>query len=39
LDCPEQTDGPQVLKFEHSNGTLTFQIPQINFIGLVAIHE
>ncbi len=38
-DCPEHTNGPQVLNFEHSNGTLTFQIPQINFIGLVAIHE
>jgi dextranase len=38
-DCPEQTDGPLALSFEYFNGTLTFQIPQINFIGLVAIHE
>ncbi|HLO17199.1 MAG TPA: glycoside hydrolase family 66 protein [Anaerolineales bacterium] len=38
-DCLEQIDGPQVLNFEYSNGTLTFQIPQIHFIGLVAIHE
>ncbi len=38
-DCPEQMDGPQALDFEHSLGTLTFQIPQINFIGLVAIHD
>jgi dextranase len=38
-DCPEQTNGPQALNFEHSNGTLTFQIPLINFIGLVAIRE
>jgi dextranase len=38
-DCPEQTDGPQAVNFEHADGNLTFQIPQINFIGLVAIHE
>ena len=38
-DCPEQTDGPRALSFEHFNGTLTFQIPQINFIGLVAVHD
>jgi len=38
-DCPEQINGPQALNFEYSNGTLTFQIPQIKFIGLVAIHE
>ena len=38
-DCPEQINGPQLLNFEHSNGILTFQIPQINFIGLVTIHE
>jgi len=38
-DCPEQTDGPQVINFEHADGILKFQIPQINFIGLVAIHE
>jgi hypothetical protein len=38
-DCPEQTDGPQVLDFEYTDGTLTFQIPQINYIGLVAIYE
>jgi dextranase len=36
-DCPEQIDGPHELNFEYSSGTLTFQIPQINFIGLVAI--
>jgi dextranase len=38
-DCPEQTSGPQAVNFEHADGILTFQIPQINFIGLVAIHE
>lgn len=38
-DCPEQTNGPQILNFEYSNEVLTFQIPQINFIGLIAIHE
>jgi len=38
-DCPEQTNGPLALDFEHFNGTLTFQIPQINFTGLVAIYE
>ena len=38
-DCLERIDGPQELNFEYSNGTLTFQIPQINFIGLVAIHD
>jgi dextranase len=38
-DCPELIGGPQALTFEYSNGTLTFQIPQINFIGLVAIYE
>jgi dextranase len=38
-DCPELTDGPHILDFEYTNGTLTFQIPQINYIGLVAIYE
>lgn len=38
-DCPEQIQGPQTLNFEYSNGILTFQIPQINYIGLVAIHD
>jgi dextranase len=38
-DCPEQTDGPRALSFEYFNGTLTFQIPRINFIGLVAVHD
>jgi dextranase len=38
-DCPERVEGPQALNFEYSDGALTFQIPQINFIGLVAIHE
>jgi dextranase len=38
-DCPEQTQGPLSLDFEYSTGTLTFQIPNINFIGLVAIYE
>ena len=38
-DCPELTDGLQALNVEYSNGILTFQVPQINFIGLVAIHE
>ncbi len=38
-DCPEQAEGPQTLDFEYTNGILTFQIPQINYIGLVAIRE
>jgi len=38
-DCPEQTKGLQELDFEYSDGTLIFQIPEINFLGLVAIHE
>ncbi|HEY3474796.1 MAG TPA: glycoside hydrolase family 66 protein [Anaerolineales bacterium] len=38
-DCPEHIEGAQALRFEYSNGALTFQIPQINFIGLVVIHE
>lgn len=38
-DCPEMTGGPQGLKFEHSDGILTVHVPQINFIGLIAIHE
>jgi len=37
-DCPEQ-DGPQNVSFEHSDGVLTFNIPQIHFTGLVVIHE
>jgi dextranase len=38
-DCPERIGGFQALTFEYSNGTLMFRIPQINFIGLVAIYE
>ncbi len=38
-DSPEQTKGLQALNFEYSNRILTFQIPQINFIGLVVIHD
>ena len=38
-DCPEQIDGPQAVRFEYSHGILTFHIPQINYTGLVAIHE
>jgi len=38
-DCPEQNHGPQRVNFEHADGMLTFQIPQINFTGLVAIYE
>jgi dextranase len=38
-DCPEKTDSPQALDFEYANGKLTFQVPQINFIGLVTIHD
>lgn len=38
-DCPEITDCPLGLKFEYSNGIMTVQIPQINYIGLVSIHE
>jgi hypothetical protein len=38
-DCPEQRQDIQELDFAYSRGTLTFQIPQINFIGLVAIYD
>jgi dextranase len=38
-DCPELPDGPQALDFEYTDGILTFQIPQINYIGLAAIYE
>jgi dextranase len=38
-DCPEQTNGPQILDFTYATEVLTFQIPQIHFTGLVAIHE
>jgi dextranase len=38
-DIPEKSDGPQELYFEYEHGTLTFQVPQINITGLVAIHE
>lgn len=37
-DSPEQ-QGLQAMDFEYSNGVLTFHIPQINYTGLVAIHE
>jgi hypothetical protein len=37
-DAPELAAGPQALDFEYSNKVLTFQIPQINFIGLVVIY-
>jgi len=38
-DCPEKDDRPQALDFEYANGKLTFQVPQINFIGLITIHD
>jgi len=38
-DCPENNEGPQALKFEISAEGLTFQIPHLNFIGLVLIHD
>jgi hypothetical protein len=38
-DSPEQTERPLALNFEYLNGVLTFQIPQIKFIGLVVIYE
>ena len=38
-DCPERIDGPQELGFEYLEGTLTVKIPQINFTGLLNIHE
>lgn len=38
-DCPEQSQGLMPLNFEYSNGTLTFQLPQIHFIGLVVLHD
>jgi len=38
-DAPENSTGLQSLSFEYENGILTSQIPQIYFIGLVAIHE
>jgi len=38
-DCPERSDGPQVLDFEFLNGELLFTIPQLNYTGLIYIHE
>ena len=38
-DSPERIDGPLPLSFAYSNGTLTFKIPNIKFIGLVTIYE
>jgi dextranase len=38
-DCPERIEGPQSLSFAYADGTLTFRIPYIDFLGLVAIHE
>jgi dextranase len=38
-DCPERRSGLDALPFGYANGSITFQIPQINFIGLVVIHE
>jgi len=37
-DCPERSDGPQVLNFEFSNAELRFTVPQLNYVGLVYIH-
>ena len=38
-DCPERSNGARELSFEYTDGILGFQIPQINLIGLVVIHE
>jgi dextranase len=38
-DAPEQTKGLQELQFEYNDGILSFQIPQINYIGLIIIHD
>ena len=38
-DCPEAADGPRSLWFDHSEGILTIEIPQISLIGLVAIYD
>ena len=38
-DCPEQTEGPQSLEFEFSSGILKFQVPRINYTGLIVIHD
>lgn len=37
-DIPEN-NGPREIDFEYQDGTLKFQVPQINTIGLVAIYE
>jgi hypothetical protein len=37
-DSPEQNKC-HLLDFEYSNGTLMFQIPQINYTGLVVIYD
>ena len=37
-DCPEETQ-LVALDFEYSNGMLAFQIPQINYAGMVVIHD
>lgn len=38
-DCPEGSGGPQALDFEYSDGELAFILPQIQFAGLIHIHE
>jgi hypothetical protein len=38
-DCPEISTASQILEFHYANGMLTFQIPQLDYLGLVIIHE
>jgi dextranase len=38
-DAAEQTKGLQELQFEYNDGILSFQIPQINYIGLIIIYD
>ena len=38
-DCPERSEGLQVLDFEFLNGELHFTLPQLNNMGLISIHE
>ncbi|MEP6896003.1 MAG: glycoside hydrolase family 66 protein, partial [Chloroflexota bacterium] len=38
-DCLEMFTASQILEFQYTNGMLKFQIPQIEYLGLVIIHE
>jgi dextranase len=38
-DAPEQIQGLQEMHFEYQDGRLSFQIPQINYTGLIIIYD